>query len=90
MSGDDFEVTIMNEVVAKSPGFTNKGHYDLARLDVEDVKALLALRLLHRQPLADLMALLRTHYQSDFPDLEEGITEESLRLMLQEHYSQMN
>ena len=90
MIGDDFKVTKRSEVRAKKPGFTNKGKYDLSRLDVEDVKALLAMRLMQRQPLADLMVLLRTHYQSDFPDLEEEITEESLRLMIQEHYIQMN
>ena len=90
MIGDDFKVTEKTEEMVTSPGFTNKGKYDLARLDVEDVKALLAIRLMQRQPLADLMAFLRTHYQSDFPDLEEEITEESLRLRIQEHYSQMN
>ena len=90
MIGDDFKVATMDIEKAESSGFTNRGRYDIARLDVEDVKALLAIRLLQRQPLVDLMALLRTHYQPDFPDLEEEITEESLRLMIQEHYSQLN
>ena len=90
MIGDDFKVATMDVVKAETRGFTNKGQYDLARLDVEEIKALLAIRLLQRQPLVDLMALLRTHYQPDFPDLEEEITEESLRLMIQKHYSQMN
>ena len=90
MIGDDFKVTTMDAVKAEKPGFTNKGKYDLATLHVEDAKALLAIRLMHRQPLADLMAFLRTHYQPDFPDLEEEVTEDSLQSIIQEHYNQMN
>ena len=84
VSGDNFPSpeSDMATSIREGHPITNKGHYNLEELIVEDAKALLALRLLYRQPLADLNAILRKHYRPDFPHLDEEISEEELRLYI--------
>ena len=93
VSGDDFEAPELNkelvENVSMRGAYTNSGKYDLSKLGMEDAKALLMLRLLSHQPLADLRALLRKHYQPDFPDLNEEISEATLRLLVKERSDQI-
>ena len=79
VSGENFTVP------KYAPGIQNRGRYNLKRIDVEDAKAMLALRLLHQQPLADLNAFLRKHYQPDFPDLVEEISDDELRSHIKTH-----
>ena len=69
--------------------FGNKGMYDVSKLNVNDAKAMLALRLMYRQPLADLSKLLRQYYQPDFPDLVEEMSESTLRAIISEHDTRM-
>ena len=82
VSGEDFPSpdSVTDTSIKTAPAEQNKGMYNLGELSVEDAKALLALRLMHYQTLADLNAVLRKHYQPDFPDLDVEISEEALRL----------
>ena len=95
VAGDDFTLPGKDEMNTPVKGerrwwggvHTNPGAYNVKKLHVQDAKAMLLLRLLNRQPLADLTSVLHKHYQPDFPELDEEVSEAVLRSYVEKHYN---